>query len=191
MTSNQDLAGQLKRLYQENDDYLRREFDRSLPFADGLFDRWERAKRLGFGEESCIYNSAMVMGDVMVGRHTWVGPYVFLDGGYDKVLIGEYCSISAGVHIYSHDTVMWSLSGGTADKKTGPVTIEDCCYLGSQSIIAPNVTIGRQTVVATNSFVNRDVPARTIVGGCPAKPIGRVEGDGEDLRLVYNSGEEK
>ena len=28
---------------------------RSLPFADGLFDRWERARRLGFGEGASIY----------------------------------------------------------------------------------------------------------------------------------------
>jgi acetyltransferase-like isoleucine patch superfamily enzyme len=48
------------------------------------------------------------------------------------------------------------------------------------------VTIGEMCVVAANSFVNRDVQARTIVGGTPARTIGHVEGDGEDCRLVFD-----
>ena len=31
---------------------LKSKYDRSLPFADGLFDRWERARRLGFAREA-------------------------------------------------------------------------------------------------------------------------------------------
>lgn len=190
MTPEADTAGLadlLRRLHAEQDAELRRRYKRSLPFAEAVFDRWERARRLGFGDEASIYDSAMVMGEVAVGAHSWVGPYTFLDGGYAPLAIGAWCSISAGVHIYSHDTVLWSLSGGKAAKRTGPVTIGDCCYIGSQSIIGPGTVIGERSVVATNSFVNRDVPPRTIVGGCPAKPIGRVEGDGdgEDIRLVY------
>lgn len=182
------LAVALNQLYREHDEHLRKNYQRSLPFPDGLFDRWERAERLGFGEGACVYNSTLVMGDVTVGPHSWVGPFVFLDGGYAPVRIGEYCSISAAVHIYSHDTVLWSLSGGRADKRVGPVSIGDHCYIGSQAIIGPGVTIGRQSVVATNSFVNRDVPERTIVGGCPACPIGRVVVEGDDIRLAFDSG---
>jgi hypothetical protein len=45
------------------------------------------------------------------------------DGG---IAIGHHCSISAGVQIYAHDTVMWALSGGRAAKRTGRVVIGDC-----------------------------------------------------------------
>lgn len=184
-----ELASLLRALYEQNDDFLRLEFKRSLPFQDGMFDRWERAKRLGFGEGSCVYNSSLVMGDVSVGAQTWVGPYTFLDGGYGRLSIGAYCSISAGVHIYTHDTVAWSLSGGKAGPKTGDVSIADCVYIGSQSIIGPGVTIGTQAVVATNSYVNCDVAPKTIVGGAPCRILGTVEVDGEDVTLKFSDHE--
>ena len=182
-----NLIDLLRKAYIEKDEDLRVQFDRSLPFADGLFDRWERAYRLGFGEGASIYNSALVYGNVQVGKNTWIGPYTILDGSGGRISIGSYCSISGGVHIYTHDTVLWALSGGRLGKRTGTVRIGDCCYIASQCIIAPHVSIGRQCVVAANSFVNRDVPERTIVGGNPAKTLGRVEGEGADVRLIFKN----
>jgi acetyltransferase-like isoleucine patch superfamily enzyme len=179
------LIDLLRKAYIEKDEELRAQFDRSLPFADGLFDRWERAKRLGFAEGASIYNSSLVYGDVEVGENTWIGPYTLLDGSGGEVSIGSFCSLSAGVHIYTHDTVMWALSGGRLEKRTGPVKIGDCCYIASQCIIAPNVSIGRQCVVAANSFVNQSVPDRTIVGGSPARKLGEVVEDGTNIRLDF------
>jgi UDP-3-O-[3-hydroxymyristoyl] glucosamine N-acyltransferase len=165
---------------------LKANYARSLPFADGLFDRFERARRLGFGMGASIYDSACVFGDVAVGAETWIGPWAMLDGSGGGIRIGATCSISAGAQVYTHDTVLWALSGGKAKPRTGAVTIGDRVYIGSQSVIARGVTIGDMCVVAANSFVNRNVPARGIVGGTPAKAIGRVEGEGEAIRLVFN-----
>lgn len=166
---------------------LKTRHNRSLPFADGLFDRWERARRLGFAEGASIYNSACVFGDVSVGAETWIGPWVMLDGSGGGIRIGSTCSISAGVQIYTHDTVHWALSGGKAESRRGAVAIGDRVYIGSQSIIARGVTVGDMCVIAANSFVNRDVPSRTVVGGTPAKAIGRVEGESDAIRLVFTN----
>jgi len=185
MMTTDELAGLLRRLYVERDEGLRREYAKSLSFQDGLFERWDRAERLGFGEGSSIYNSTQVLGDVEIGKKVFVGPFCVLDGQYAKVTIGDYVSISAGVHIYSHDTMLWSLSGGVADKRIGPVAIGSCCYIGSQAIVACSTTIGAQSVIGSNSFVNDDVAPRTVVAGSPAKPIGRVEGEGADVKVVY------
>ena len=68
------FAELLRVCYEAGDERLRRDHQRSLPFQDALSDRWERARRLGFGEGSSIYNSAAVFGDVRVGRKTWIGP---------------------------------------------------------------------------------------------------------------------
>jgi acetyltransferase-like isoleucine patch superfamily enzyme len=173
--TDEDFRKSLKALHENTDETLRQDFDRSLSFQDGMFDRWERAKRLGFGKDASIYNSSLVYGDVAIGEGAWIGPYTLLDGSQGGVVIGHHCSISAGVQIYTHDTVLWSLSGGTAAKRVGAVAIGDCTYLGSQAIVGCGVTIGSQCVIAAGSFVNRDVPDRTIVGGTPAKPIGTVE----------------
>jgi acetyltransferase-like isoleucine patch superfamily enzyme len=179
------LADLLRALRRLREDELRKRFDRSLPFADGLFDRWERAGRLGFGEHASIYDSAFVFGDVRVGEGTWIGPYTLLDGSGGGLAIGAWCSISAGVQIYTHDTVKWALSGGKAARRTGAVSVGACTYIGSQSIVALGTKIGDHCVVAANSFVNAHVPPFTIVGGIPARRLGRVEITGDDIRLVY------
>ena len=86
-------------------------FSRTLPFGDYVVDRWEKARLLGFGEGTSIYDSALVLGDVSVGENTWIGPGTILDGT-GGLSIGSFCSISAGVQIYTHDTVAWATSGG-------------------------------------------------------------------------------
>lgn len=179
-----DLAAAIRALYEQVDEDLRSRWDRSLPLQDGLLDRWERASRLGFGPDASIYNSAVVLGSVTVGEATWIGPYTLLDGSGGGISIGHHCSVSAGVHVYTHDTVRWSLSFGAAERAVGPVAIGDGCHLGAQSVVAAGVTIGDRCVVGANSFVNRDVAARSVVVGSPAQVIGHVEGDGLDVRVV-------
>jgi len=182
-----DLRELLLQLYAEQDQGLRQRFDRSLSFQDGMFDRWERARRLGFGDGASIYNSALIYGDVGVGEQTWIGPGVILDGSSDSLSIGAYCSISSGVHIYTHDTVRWALSRGEEEPRTAPVIIGDCVYIGPQSVIVAGIKIGSHCVVGANSFVNKDVASRTVVAGTPARPIGRVVGDGKDIRIVSDA----
>jgi serine acetyltransferase len=182
-----DVRKALEDLRLAREAELKSKWDRSLPFADGLFDRWERARRLGFAAGASIYDSACVFGSVSVGAETWIGPWAVLDGAGGGIAIGATCSISAGVHIYTHDTVMWALSGGKLRKTSGAVTIGNGVYIGPQSIVSRGVTIGDIVLVAANSFVNRDIAPRTIVGGSPARAIGRVEGEGESVKLVFDS----
>ena len=158
---------------------------RDLPFFELLGDRWERAKELGFGEGTSIYESSYVFGDVRVGRNTWIGPLTLLDGS-GGLSIGDNCSISTGVQIYSHDTVKWAVSGGAAGYEHAPVAIGDWCYIGTQSVVTKGVTIGAQCVVGACSFVNRDLPPRTIAVGAPCRPIGHVEVDGAEVELVID-----
>ncbi len=185
--SPERFAEVLRAAYLATDSRLREEFQRSLPFQDAVFDRWERAQRLGFGTNASIYNSAAVFGDVRVGESTWIGPNAMLDGSGGGLTIGAFCSISSGVHIYSHDTVMWALSGGSLPSRQASVSIGDCVYIGSQSVIAAGVRIGSRCVVAANSFVNDDVPDATIVGGSPARRLGVVVGEAEHVRLLFDS----
>lgn len=179
------FAQMLRALYSANDERLREKYHRSLPFADGLFDRWERARRLGFGAGASIYNSALVFGEVQVGENTWVGPNTILDGSGGKLSIGSFCSVSAGVHIYTHDSVLWALSGGIKEFRQADIAIGDSVYIGSQSMIALGVSIGSRCVIAANSFVNRDIPEGTVVAGSPAKSIGWVEGHGDSVHIHY------
>ena len=155
---------------------MRERFDRDLPLEELLSDRWERARGLGFGEGTSIYSSAIVMFDVRVGARTWIGPWVLLDGR-GGVEIGDTCSISAGVQVYSHDTVKWALSGGRAEYAVAPVKIGSCCHIGARSTVMPGVTIGDHCVIGAHSLVKRDIEPYTIAFGVPARPRGRVRVD--------------
>jgi acetyltransferase-like isoleucine patch superfamily enzyme len=180
-----ELAEAMRAVYRRLDRDLRTQYDRSLGLGDALMDRWERARTLGFADGASIYNSAVVLGRVTVGEQTWIGPYVMLDGSGGGISIGRYCSISAGTHIYTHDTVHWALSGGKLPFRQGAVAIGDCCYIASQCVIAAGVTIGNRCVVAANSFVSDNVADASIVGGSTARLIGRVTGEGEAVRLEF------
>ncbi len=179
---DEELAGLYVRLRER----MRQRFRRDLPLQDLVTDRWERAHALGFGEGSSIYQSAYVYGDVTVGRETWVGPSVLLDGS-GGLTIGSGCDISAGVQVYSHDTIDRVLSEGKREITLAPVTIEDHCHIGAQAVIVKGVRIGHHSVIGACAFVNRDVAPFTVVVGVPARPIGRVViGATGEVALVYD-----
>lgn len=160
------------------------QFDRSLPLADELLDRWERARQLGWEEGSNVYDSAYIFGKVAVGKGTWVGPFTIIDGT-GGLTIGEHCTISSGVHIYTHDNVLQTLSGGKSPIEYAATSIGNNCYIGPQSVLVKGITIGNQCVVASNSFVKEDIPDKTIVAGNPARAIGRVIVSEEGIKFDY------
>lgn len=164
---------------------FKKQFNRSLPFTDEIFDRWERARRLNFGEGSSIYDSSYVFGDVKVGKGCWLGPFTIIDGS-GGLIIGENCTISAGVHIYTHDNLKQTLSGGLLSIEHKATFIGACTYIGPQSVIASGVRIGKHCVIACNSFVNNDIPDYSIVAGNPTKLIGRVMLKDNDVIFDYN-----
>lgn len=185
-TNEEELYRQLRGLHHRLGGELERQFDRSLPFADELFDRWERARILGFGEGSSIYDSALVFGEPTVGAGVWIGPGTVIDGS-GGLVVGDHCTIAVGVHIYTHDNVARTLTGGRAPVLRAPVRIGACTYLGPNVIVARGLEIGSRCVVAAGSFVNRSIPDESVAAGSPARVIGRVRLDGDSVTLEYNS----
>ena len=146
-------------------------FKRTLPFGDYVVDRWEKARELGFGEGTSIYDSALVLGEVTVGEKTWIGPGCVLDGS-GGLTIGSHCSISAGVQLYSHDSVKWAISGGEAAYEYGATSIGDNCYLGPNTVVARGVTIGDGCIIGANSLVLNDIPPGSKAFGSPCRVAG-------------------
>jgi acetyltransferase-like isoleucine patch superfamily enzyme len=143
-------------------------WNRNLPFGDYIVDRWEKARELGFGTGSSVYDSVLVLGDVKVGERTWIGPFAVLDGS-GGLEVGSNCSISTGVQIYSHDTVQWAISGGTAPYEYAATSIGDNCYIGPNTIVTKGVHIGDGSIIGANSLVNRSIPPGSTAFGSPCK----------------------
>lgn len=108
-----------------------------------------------------------------IGDGTYIGRFVHINAwrqvviGND-VLIADRVYISDADHKYENITVPIRQQG---DFFKGPVKLKEGCWLGIGAVILPGVTIGRNSVVAANSVVTRDVPDYTIVAGIPAKEI--------------------
>jgi acetyltransferase-like isoleucine patch superfamily enzyme len=154
-------------------DRTRHAFARVLPVGDYFSDRWEKARYLGFGEGTSIYDSSLVLGDVKVGKHTWIGPFTVLDGS-GGLEIGDFCSISTGVQIYTHDTVAWALSGGARGPDRAATKIGSRCYLGPSAIVVKGVTVGDGSVIGAGSLVLHDIPAGSKAYGSPCRVVGRA-----------------
>ena len=167
------LIAQLKGLWKQRQKEVDIRFKRSLPFADYIVDRWEKAESLGFEEGVSIYDSVLVIGDVKVGKDTWIGPFVVLDGSAG-LEIGSNCSISAGVQIYSHDTVNWAITGGSSDFEYAKTWVGNNCYIGPNAIVSKGVSIGDGCIIGANSLVLSDIPPHSKVVGSPARIIGRT-----------------
>ena len=164
------LMLQMQQLQIRLDESFKKNLDRSLPFNELISDRWARAQRLGFGKGTSIYDSCVILGNVSVGENTWIGPFTILDGS-GILSVGSNCSISAGVQIYTHDSVQWAVSGGKAEYEYAPTKIGDNCYIGPNCIIAKGIGIGNGCIIGANSFVNGSFPEGSKLAGTPARIV--------------------
>jgi len=165
------VNGFLNKLFKElmqRRELLKTQYNRVLPLGDYINDRWEKAQYLGFGKGTSIYDNVIVLGSVKVAENTWIGPNVILDGS-GGLEIGSNCSISAGVQIYSHDSINWAISSGQDSYSYKETIIGDDCYIGPNVIIQKGITIGNKCIIGANSLVNKDVPDRCKAYGTPIK----------------------
>jgi|SRR4051794_35223361 acetyltransferase-like isoleucine patch superfamily enzyme len=149
----------------------KRQFGRRVSVGDLLTERGENAAAYGFGEGTTMYDNVLVLGEVRVGKNTWIGPGCILDGSGGGLAIGDWCSISAGVQIYTHHTVKRSISLGKEPIEYAQTRIGSGVYIGPNTIIQMGVTVGEKAIIGASSFVNRDVPIGVTVFGCPARIV--------------------
>lgn len=106
---------------------------------------------------------------IVIGCYTTIGHNCILDGR-GGLHIGDRANLSSEVMIW---TVQHDPQSPTFEVVSGPVVIEDYVWISSRAIILPGVTIGNGAVVAAGAVVTKSVEPFTIVGGVPAKIIGK------------------
>jgi acetyltransferase-like isoleucine patch superfamily enzyme len=110
--------------------------------------------------------------EIRVGRQVFVNQNcTFYDlGGLDisdDVMIGPNVSIITTGHPLEPS----QRRAATIGK---PIVIERGVWIAAGAIIIGGVTVGEHSVVAAGSVVTKDVPAKTLVGGNPARVIRSI-----------------
>ena len=159
-------------------------YNRLNPFMENITD-WNARGEAYVSEGSVMYDSATLIGPAELGSDLWIGPFCMIDGS-GGLTIGDHCVFAAGVHVYTHDSVLYALTGGAVSHQRSPVSIGRCCFFGAQSVVTRGVTIGDHVLVCANATITQDVPSNAIVAGTPARVIGEVHIDGTDVRFEYH-----
>ncbi len=108
----------------------------------------------------------------------------------DRLVIGKFCSIACGARFLftsANHTLQslstypfplfweeWDLPAGevsSAWDNRGDIVVGHDVWIGYEAVILSGVRIGNGAIVGARAVVTRDVPAYTIVGGVPARPI--------------------
>lgn len=90
------------------------------------------------------------------------------------ITIGRECTFSWDVQVLDNDFHSITVDG-TEQPSAAPVVIGDRVWVGTRAVVLKGVTIGDGAVVAAGAVVTKDVPAGAVVGGMPAKVIGRAD----------------
>lgn len=109
-----------------------------------------------------LYRMWAIRRGLEISASTPIGVGLYLGHAYNitinpKAKIGCNCNIHKGV-------VIGQTNRG---KKAGAPTIGNQVWIGINSAIVGNVTIGDDVLIAPNSFVNVDVPSHSVVFGNP------------------------
>lgn len=108
--------------------------------------------------------------NIFIGNNSVINTKTILDGRGGRLVIGNNVDIAREVNIW---TLEHDVNNDGHCTIGGDVIIEDYVWIASRATILPGVKIGRGAVVACGAVVTKDVPPMSIVGGVPAKIIGK------------------
>jgi len=95
-----------------------------------------------------------------------------LDVSTGSIIIGDRCTITHGCIILSHDRSKKRID--PQDKGEGVVRLGNDVFIGVNSVILRDVTIGEYSIIGAGSVVTKDVPPSVVVAGNPARIIKKL-----------------
>ena len=152
----------------------------------GAFARWPlegnvlealREERLEVGAEALfepgVWITAPGSARVRIGAGSFLNRNVMI-AAEQLVEIGEHRMLANGCFVsdanHRHDDAQKPITWQGFESK-GPTRIGENCWLGANVVVTSGVTIGERCVIGAGSVVTRDVPARSIAAGAPARVL--------------------
>lgn len=141
------------------------------------------------GDNSRIFDLVVLREGTRIGKNTTIGNAVC---GEPDVRIGDYCSINTQSHMTGglvvEDRVFFGPNVTTTNtrrisygrnyevEREAPV-IRYGARIGGGATILAGVTIGEQAMIGAGAVVTKDVPAREVWVGNPARKLRDVPAD--------------
>jgi acetyltransferase-like isoleucine patch superfamily enzyme len=137
----------------------------------------EPGRPIRIGPFASVAAEAFLHGPVELGPSVSVNPRAHLDGGARGIVVGEGTRIASGAQLFAFDHGMahGRPIRSQAVRSRG-IRVGADCWIGAGAGITDGVVVGDGAVVAMGAVVTQDVDAQSVVGGVPAKVIGRREG---------------
>lgn len=109
---------------------------------------------------------------VRIGKDTTFGGARIVNVGSDNsIMIGDNCLFADKIEIWASDTHAIYDENGNWINKEKPVIIESNVWIGSKVTILKGVKIGEGSIIGMETLLTKDVNAKTIVAGNPAREI--------------------
>jgi phenylacetic acid degradation protein len=130
-------------------------------------------------ESSFVHPQACVTGNVIIGKHVYIGPGAAIRGDWGQILIEDGCNVQENctIHMFPGTTVILKEAAhiGHGAIVHGAI-IGRNVLVGMNSVIMDNAEIGDNCIIGSLCFVPAEmkIPERKIVVGSPAKIIKDV-----------------
>src|SRR6266567_6990439 len=122
------------------------------------------------GEHSKIGTFVEIQKNARIGRNCKISSHTFVCEG---VTIEDNVFVGHGVMFINDSYPRATTPGGKLqterDWTVEPTVVREGAAIGSGATILANVTIGKNALIGAGSVVTRDVPANSVVAGCPAR----------------------
>jgi acetyltransferase-like isoleucine patch superfamily enzyme len=118
----------------------------------------------------CIFNLHRYgCENLTIGSNVYVGPRCLFDLT-SSIVIEDDAAISAQVSFVTHLDVGNQPLKKQVPRREGPITVKRGAWIGVNTTILHDVTVGEQAVVGAMSLVNRSIPRDSRAFGIPCRP---------------------
>lgn len=153
-----------------NGDYYCTPISINDPTLDALHIKINRKSKIPFGKFT-IGRYSHINGRIQV-KHGTVKIGQFVTAGFGiKLIAGNHNINTANMLITLQKIIQHEYDSKIKLLDTGYINIGNNVWLGDNSIVLKDVTIGDGAVIGAGSVVTKDIPPFAIVGGVPARII--------------------